>query len=194
MRIIAGEFGSRRLIAPRGSDTRPTLDRTREALFSMLQPRLQDARVLDLFAGSGALGLEALSRGSREAVFCDRQAEAARAIRANIQALKVQERTRLLRMDWARALALLKEEGRPFDLILLDPPYQMEAGPVLDKLAASGLLGPEGMIVLEHAADAAVEAPEGLRLIRHRRYGDSAFSFFVKEADGDENRGVPGQL
>ena len=182
MRIIAGEFGSRRLVAPKGRDTRPTLDRTREALFSILQPRLPGACVLDLFAGSGALGLEALSRGASEAVFCDHQAEAARAVRQNISALQLEQRTRLLRMDWARALALLAGEGRVFDLILLDPPYDMSAAPVLQSLAMHALLADEGMIVLEHDAALQPELPVGLSLTKRRRYGDSAFSFIGKEA------------
>lgn len=150
--------------------------------------------MLDLFAGSGALGLEALSRGAAAAVFCDKQAEAAACVRANIQALALKDRARLLRMDWAQALELLSKEQQRFDLILLDPPYGMPALPVLRRLVEFGLLCPEGMIVLEHAADAAPPEPEGLRLDRQRRYGDSAFSFYTKEALEHENGNLSGQL
>ena len=122
MRIIAGEMRSRTILAPKGTDTRPTLDRTRESLFNIIAAWCPDARVLDLYAGSGALALEAISRGAQSAVLCDSSREAARVIKANIEALRVQDRARLLPMMDSQALALLGREGARFDLVFLDPP------------------------------------------------------------------------
>ena len=118
MRIIAGEMRSRTILTPKGTDTRPTLDRTRESLFNIIAAWCPDARVLDLYAGSGALALEAISRGAQSAVLCDSSREAARVIKANIEALRVQDRARLLPMMDSQALALLGREGARFDLVL----------------------------------------------------------------------------
>ncbi|MBQ2028511.1 MAG: RsmD family RNA methyltransferase [Clostridia bacterium] len=115
MRIIAGEFRSRTLLAPKGMDTRPTLDRTRESLFNIISAECPEARVLDLYAGSGALALEALSRGAASAVFCDKSREAARVISANITSLKVEDRARLMAMSDQQAVRTLQQEGTQFD-------------------------------------------------------------------------------
>lgn len=146
MRIIAGEFGSRRLVVPSGDAVRPTSDRAREALFAALGD-VSDARVLDLFAGSGALGLEALSRGADHAVFCERSPRALAALEANIATLGVEGRCTVVRGDALRRLDVL---GDAFDVILLDPPYAdwPRLGP---RLAAriGGLLAPGGRVVAE---------------------------------------------
>jgi 16S rRNA (guanine966-N2)-methyltransferase len=170
MRIIAGEWRGRRLVAPKGDATRPTADRTRETLFSMLTSRLgsfEGLSVLDLFAGSGALGLEALSRGAAQCLFVEHEPEAIRAIRANIAALRAQVRcdvkaASVLSMATARAAS---------DLILLDPPYGTGAGQVaLDKLRRLGWVGTATWIALETAHDERV-AVVGLTIDAERRVG-----------------------
>lgn len=150
MRIIAGAWRGRPLVAPKGDTTRPTADRTREALFSMLTSRLgsfEGLRVADLFAGSGALGLEALSRGAVSCVFVEQDKAALDALRANTEKLG------LLRADIRATSALsLGQASEPLDLILMDPPYQSGAGAVaLDKLSRLGWTGPASWISIETA-------------------------------------------
>ncbi|MDE8652913.1 16S rRNA (guanine(966)-N(2))-methyltransferase RsmD [Novosphingobium album (ex Liu et al. 2023)] len=156
MRIVAGEWRGRKLAAPEGDATRPTADRTRETLFSMLTSRLgafEGLKVADLFAGSGALGLEALSRGAAHCLFVDQDAAAIRAIRANIAALRAQARCEV-RAGSALTLGPAKE---PLDLVLLDPPYGTGAGAVaLDKLNRLGWIAPATWISLETGRDEAV--------------------------------------
>ncbi|BDI61406.1 16S rRNA (guanine(966)-N(2))-methyltransferase RsmD [Qipengyuania nanhaisediminis] len=151
MRIIAGEWRGRRLATPRGENTRPTADRTRETLFSMLASRLgsfADLRVADLFAGSGALGLEALSRGAAHCLFVENDREAADVIRANIETLAARGRATL---DKGSVMAL-RAAHEPVDLLLLDPPYGTGAGEVaLDRLLRLGWIGEATWIALETA-------------------------------------------
>lgn len=151
LRIIAGEWRGRKLAAPEGDTTRPTADRTRETLFSMLVSRLgsfEDLRVADLFAGSGALGLEALSRGAAHCLFVDQDAGAIRAIRRNIANLKATDRSDVR----AGSVLALGPAKQPLDLVLLDPPYESGAGQVaIDKLARLGWIGETTWISLETA-------------------------------------------
>jgi 16S rRNA (guanine966-N2)-methyltransferase len=153
MRIIAGQWRGRKLSAPAGDNTRPTSDRTRETLFSMLASRLGDfegLKVADLFAGSGALGLEALSRGAAHCLFVEQDAAAIRAIRANLAALRAQAQADV-RASSVLSLGPVKE---PLDLILLDPPYGTGAGAVaVDKLVRLGWIGPATWVCLETHAD-----------------------------------------
>ncbi len=149
MRIIAGEWRGRPLRAPKGETTRPTSDRTRETLFSMLTSRLgsfEGLTVADFFAGSGALGLEALSRGAEKAIFVEQDAAAIRALRENIAALRAQQRCDVRAMS-VMALGVAKQ---PVDLLLLDPPYETGAGAVaLDKLKRLGWIAPGAWISVE---------------------------------------------
>jgi 16S rRNA (guanine966-N2)-methyltransferase len=170
MRVIAGRWGGRRLQAPPGAATRPTSDRVREALFSVLGARVDGARVLDLFAGSGALGLEALSRGAAEATFVDSAPAAIRAIRANLEALGGEAEVR--RADARRFLGSASAAGRHYDLVFLDPPYRM-AGRLRGELteALPAVLAPEAAVVTESDRRAALDLD--LPLIDERRYGDT---------------------
>lgn len=149
MRIIAGEWRGRNIVAPQGDTTRPTADRTRETLFSMLTSRLgsfEGLLVADLFAGSGALGLEALSRGAAEAIFVEQDAAAIRALRTNIANLRAAQRCDVR----ASSVLAAGPAKRVPDLILMDPPYETGAGIVaLDKLKRLGWIGPEAWISLE---------------------------------------------
>lgn len=177
MRIIAGEARGRSLAAPRGMDTRPTLDRVRESLFNILRPYLTDARVLDLFAGSGALGLEAISRGAAEAVFVDNAHAAQEAVRRNIDTLGMADRASLLRCDWHAALRRLAGEAARFDLIFLDPPYNMpHTDALLAQLREGGLLAEDALVVYEHAKELPPDMT-GWTLADQRGYGDTVISF-----------------
>ncbi len=172
MRVIAGRFGGRRLSAPRGARTRPTSDRVREALFSVLGD-LEGARVLDLFAGSGALGIEALSRGAAQATFVDSAPVALRALRDNLTALEIgAEAAEVRRADARGFLRSARNTGREYDLVFLDPPYRRAA-------ALATELDRDLPAVLSPGARVAVEtgrqAPLGLSLplLDERRYGDT---------------------
>jgi 16S rRNA (guanine966-N2)-methyltransferase len=180
-RIIAGEAGGRRLAVPAGEAVRPTSDRVKESVFSALGPtRLVGARVLDLYAGSGALGLEALSRGAAEAVFVDWDAAAARAIRANIETLGFEGRA-VLRPSSVTALLAGPRPGDPFDLALLDPPYDTPAAEVeavLRLLIEGEWLTPDGTVVVERAANSApLGWPGGWGSTWERCYGDTLVLF-----------------
>jgi 16S rRNA (guanine966-N2)-methyltransferase len=166
MRVVAGEFKGQRLRMPRGAPTRPTADRVREALFSMLGD-VEGARVLDLYAGSGALGIEALSRGAAAAVFVERDPRAAAAIQANLDAVGAEGE--VSRVD---ALAFLKRPMGPFDIVFCDPPYDSGpriAGPLAERLPA--LLSENARIVTESDKRNPLELP--FPLIRERTYGDT---------------------
>ncbi len=170
MRIVAGRFGGRRLAAPAGTATRPTADRVREALFSILGARIAGAQVLDLFAGSGALGLEALSRGAAAATFVDRDPAAIRVVRSNLAALGIQAEVR--RGDAQGFLRTARAAARQYDVAFLDPPYRQAEGlgPVLSA-ALPPVLAPDALVVAE--SDRRVPLALDLPLLDERRYGDT---------------------
>lgn len=180
MRIVAGEFRGRELTAPAGDATRPTAARAREALFSILVD-VSDARVLDLYAGSGALGLEALSRGAEQAVFVEVSKAAQRAIKQNIVSLALVARATLLPLRAEASFGALGRHG-PFSLVFADPPWAdaQAAFGVLVRLATTSLLAPAARLVLEHAARSAPKVPENspLREVDTRRWGDTAVTIF----------------
>jgi 16S rRNA (guanine966-N2)-methyltransferase len=170
MRVITGIYGGRRLQTPPGLDTRPTSDRVREALFSILGDRVHDARVLDLFAGSGALAIEALSRGAREATLVDNAAPAIRAIAANLEALDAD--ATVVRAEVRRYLGGASRDGRSYDLVFLDPPYRLAASLGRDLSAAvAAVVAPGGTVVAESDRRAPLEVD--LPLEDERRYGDT---------------------
>jgi len=178
LRITGGAWRGRTLFAPAGRMTRPTQQRIREALFDILRARVNGAAVLDLFAGSGALAFEAVSRGAAAAVLVDNGAAAARVIARNLETLAIRKPIRFLKCDWARAAALLRSEGARFDLVFLDPPYAMSAQGLLD--AAAALLADDGVMVYEH--NRRFDPPETASAVRVdvRLYGDTALSFYTK--------------
>jgi len=185
VRIIAGSFGGRPLVAPRGCATRPTADRVREALFSILGD-VAALDVLDLFAGSGAFGLEALSRGAATATFVESAHPALVALRANVAALAVDDRTTLVATDVDAGLARLARDGRRYGLVFLDPPYAAGVGDMtLGALVTRGLLVPGAWVVLEHSSrDAAPAAPAMLPSRFERTYGAAALSFHRFHPEG----------
>jgi 16S rRNA (guanine966-N2)-methyltransferase len=169
MRITGGALGGRRLVAPRGARTRPTSDRVREALFQILGP-LDGARVLDLFAGSGALGIEALSRGAAEATFIDSAPAAIAAVRRNLEALDLDAEVR--RTDARAFLRNARAGGRFYSLVLLDPPYRLAAGLGRElSEAVPAVLAPAGRVVSESDRRSPLELD--LPLLDERRYGDT---------------------
>ena len=179
MRIIAGSARGKTLLAPRGSRTRPTPARVREALFALVAAHLPAARVLDLFAGSGALGLEALSRGAASAVFVDFDTEAICALRRNLGTMA--SRATVLPIPATAALRRLASSGQRFDLIFLDPPYAGGLLPgCLQQLVTLDLLTREAVVTCEyHRLMPAPAAPAGLRLARSRCVGDTCIGLFV---------------
>jgi 16S rRNA (guanine966-N2)-methyltransferase len=169
VRIVGGRFGGRRLVTPRGRDTRPTADRVREAVFSILGS-VQDARVLDLFAGSGALALEALSRGAANAVLVDSSASAIAAIKRNLAALDVSAEVR--RQRASGYLQAARAAGRQYDLVFLDPPYDLARGLGAELSAQLAPVLASGARVLgesDRRAPLELELP----LLLERRYGDT---------------------
>lgn len=188
MRIIAGEFRSRTLEAPPGQATRPTSDRLRETLFNVLAPRIRDACFLDLYAGSGAVGIEALSRGATRVVFVERAELALAALRANLARLGIRDAFRVQAGSVSAFLRRVRA-GEPlkFDLIFLDPPWDaaQEYAATLGLLGGSpsGLLAEGALIVAEHRRKQPLEDCYGtLRRTRLLEQGDAALSFYVVEA------------
>jgi 16S rRNA (guanine966-N2)-methyltransferase len=183
MRITGGMYRSRALRAVRGQATRPTSDRVREALFGILASAgaLEGARVLDLYAGTGALALEALSRGAAAATLVESSPDALSVERANIEALGVKSRAHVVAGDVHRALPRLAERG-PFDLVLADPPWSLVEGGgpprALSALASAGALSEAAWVVLEHAARTPAPDASPLIVLETRRYGDTALTFY----------------
>jgi 16S rRNA (guanine966-N2)-methyltransferase len=177
MRVIAGRLGGRRLAAPRGMATRPTSDRVREALFSALGD-LAGAAVLDLYAGTGALGIEALSRGAARATFVESGRQALAALRQNLAALGLEGAARVVALPVERAVTTLPAEA--YDLVLADPPYAaIGAVPrVIEALLRAGALAPDGRVVVEHAARDAAPPVAGLVARPTRTYGDTALTLY----------------
>ena len=181
MRIIAGRHKGRTLKAPKWEGLRPTSDKLRETLFNILAPRIERARVLDLFAGTGAVALEALSRGAASATCVDSDRRAARFIAENAAACGETNRCVIIR-DRAEHALHSRLAGKHFDVVVLDPPYDAAAPePVLE--AALRCLAPDGLLVLEHAFRRAVPAVAGARVTRTVRSGDSALTLFEVQVD-----------
>ena len=183
MRVVAGELGSRRLVGP-PPGVRPTADRVRESLFA----RLGDPagmRVLDLYAGTGALAIECLSRGADEAVLVDRAPSSLAVIRENLAALDLDSKTRVLRGDSVKVVHRLGRSGERFGLVFIDPPYaSMEAHRALQAVVEAGVLAPDGSVVVETAKRHPLRATPGLRVLAEWGYGDT---LLVHLARGDSN-------
>ena len=183
MRVIAGTFRSRPLVAPRGLDTRPTSDRLRETLFNVIAPRIVGAAFLDLYAGSGANAIEALSRGAKQVVLVEKAAPANAAIRENLKTLHIQAGYQLETRSVAATLKRLQEQGQQFDLIFLDPPYNAaeEYAQVLSFLGRddASLLAPDAVVIAEHHRKQRLEEDYG-KLHRYRllEQGDASLSFY----------------
>ncbi|MEO1241730.1 MAG: 16S rRNA (guanine(966)-N(2))-methyltransferase RsmD [Pseudomonadota bacterium] len=184
MRIIGGKFSGRRIMAPKGTGSRPTTDRTREALFNILGARddmdFDGARVIDLFAGSGALGLEALSRGAAWCLFVETDSAARGAIRDNVEALGLFGCTRIHRRSAAALGQKPASAGAPFTLAFLDPPYRKDlAAPAMETLHTGGWLAPGALIIIEQAADETPVTADGYKETDRRKYGDTQVGIYL---------------
>ena len=184
MRIIAGSARGRTLIAPKGLHTRPTLDHVRESLFNIIQRDVPGAVVLDLFAGSGALGLEALSRGARQAVLVDKARQAMDCIRRNVEMLRAAEQALLRQGDWQAVLMQL--DGIQFDLVFLDPPYKLvKYREMAALLVQRNLLNHDALLVIEHQKNVAIALPPEFLLRDVRTYGDTQIHLFRFSTGGN---------
>ena len=176
MRVIAGKYKGRRLNSVKGDNTRPTLDRVRENVFNLLSPSLAGARVLDLFAGTGAIGIEALSRGAADVVFCDQARDSVATVRANLAV--VGENRRVMCSDYKQCIRALGSDR--FDIIYLDPPYDFDP----DLAAIAEVLARGGRIVYEHSAAKAVALPvRGLSVADERKYGVARITILERSDD-----------
>ena len=173
MRVIAGRYKGRRLKAPTWEGLRPTSDKLRETLFNILAPRIEGARVLDGYAGTGAVGIEALSRGARHVTFVERDRRATALIAENVKAC---DPAAVYTIETGDVATLLRTRPAAFDLIWLDPPYDSNSVEALD--AAAGALAPGGLVVLERATRRAPDHPDSLTRIRDVKSGDSTITFF----------------
>ncbi|WP_138751630.1 16S rRNA (guanine(966)-N(2))-methyltransferase RsmD [Paenibacillus sinopodophylli] len=180
MRVIAGEAKGRTLKAVPGTNTRPTTDKVKEAIFSMIGPYFDGGMALDLFAGTGGLGIEAWSRGVEHTVFVDRERISIDIIRQNVETAKMGSAAEIYKNDAERALKALAKRGLRFRLVFLDPPYKMVTmDNLMSELAASGLLEPEAIIVIEHdASHLYPEQMEQFEQFKHAKYGDTAVSIY----------------
>lgn len=178
MRVIAGQFKGRRLKPPAWDGLRPTSDKLRETLFNILAPRIQGARVVDGFAGTGALGIEALSRGAAHVTFIEQDRRAIALIRQNLAACGSDGRDQSYTIEHGDVAAVLRRSADANDLVLLDPPYDLHAiNEVLE--AAAARLAPDGLIVLERASRREPDVPAVLRRVRDVKSGDSTLTFLA---------------
>ena len=184
MRVTGGDARGRRLRVPKGQALRPTAARVKAALFNILPHDLRGSKVLDLFAGTGNVTIEALSRGAAEAILVDSSTAAGKVIRENLRRLRLMDRTKVWITPVSRALRLLARRGESFDVIFLDPPYEHHLVESSLKIIAHGdLLQEAGVLVAEHSVREKVDSCyESLILRDQRRYGTTLLSFFKQEA------------
>jgi len=186
MRVIAGEAGSIRLVTPKGATLRPTSDLVREALFSSLASEIIEARFLDVYAGTGAVGIEALSRGAAVCVFVERDRRCVEAIRRNLENTRLAARAVVVSGDARRALARALRSAGPFDVAFLDPPYDDEtAGGVAQAILREGLSESRGRLIYQHSKQA---PPRGLpEPERVRGFGETVLAWYRPAAKGSEH-------
>lgn len=184
MRVISGKSRGKKLVSLEGNNTRPTLDRVKEALFNKIQFCVQDAVVLDLFAGSGALGVEALSRGAKEAVFCDKVPDAIKVIKQNVTATNNLDKSQIINKDYNEVLEDMSKLNKKFDIIFLDPPYKTNlAIESLQKIVMSNLLTEDGIIIIETDninKEKEILDLEEIEIFDKRKYG-SVWLIFIRK-------------
>jgi len=184
MRVISGKARGKKLISLEGMNTRPTLDRVKEALFNIIQFDIIDKNILDLFAGSGAIGIEAISRGAKSVTFCDNSLDAIKIIKTNIENTRSKENAIVLHKDYIAALNILSEEKRKFDIIYLDPPYKTDfAKNAIEKIIELNLLSKDGIIILETDDTEKIEqiTNQEIEIFDKRKYGRAILIFIRKE-------------
>jgi 16S rRNA (guanine966-N2)-methyltransferase len=187
MRIISGQQKGHRISSGKNAGIRPTSDRVRESIFNVLREEVAGKRILDLFAGAGGLGLEALSRGATSVTFVDASSQSTNVLRKNLEKLKVKDRSSVIRQDGLKALHKLRES---FDIVFADPPYGKGfAQRIVESIAQSGVLKHGGILVLEHHKKETFSCPENqLSLVKQKRFGDTMISFFLNRDPKNHTR------
>ena len=186
MRVVSGSARGCKLSSPEGMDTRPTTDRIKETLFNIISPEIYDCRFLDVFSGSGAIGIEALSRGAQKAVFVENAQSAIKVIEANLEKTRLKDKAEILKTDALKAVEMLKAKNEKFDIVFMDPPYMKDlAWPVIKAIKAGGILNDEGIIIVEESSEAEIPEIEGLRVYRTKDFKTTVMSFWTQEADND---------
>jgi 16S rRNA (guanine(966)-N(2))-methyltransferase RsmD len=179
LRVISGKLKGKRLFTLKGMDLRPTSDRVKEAIFDILQNSIPGRKVLDLFAGTGAMGIEALSRGAKGAVFVEGSPQSLTVLYKNLEACRLQEQAEVLSREVQAGIKILSERGETFDLIFLDPPYGKGlARKTLQALSGESILAPDALIVAEHSPAEDLDAISFLERVDQRKYGSTLVSFF----------------
>lgn len=182
MRVISGEARGHRLAAPEGLDTRPTTDRIKESLFNIIAPDIDDCVFLDLFSGSGAIGIEALSRGAKKAVFVENEKKALEAIDNNLTHTKLEHKAEVLKGEVLTSIKMLGSKNAVFDIIFMDPPYMSDLyKPTLRAILDEGILKKEGYVIAECAAKVALPNIDGLKIVRTKDYKTTVMSFWTLE-------------
>ena len=179
MRIISGEHKGRRLVGGKKTEVRPTSDKVKESIFNVLREEVEGKRVLDLFAGAGSLGIEALSRGAQWVTFVDASSQSINILKKNLKNLNLKSKSTVLRLDGLRALNKLKQN---FQIIFADPPYLKGfVQRIIDSVAQSEVLEKNGILILEHHKKEALSLPEEkLSVLKQKKFGDTVISFFLK--------------
>ncbi len=185
MRIIAGTSKGRRLVTPKSHSLRPTSDRVKESIFNILGKDIEGKVILDLFAGTGNLGIEALSRGAKKTIFVEKGRQALRLIQRNLARCGLLERSEVLPVDADRAIGILKQREVAFDLILMDPPYEKGwLQKIFMKLNSHPIYQRNSILVIEHGRHEPLPSVmHGWNLIRQRRMGDTVISFLSPQED-----------
>ncbi len=181
MRVIAGKAKGAKLFSPKKDKIRPTLDRIRESLFSIICDRIPEARFLDLYAGTGSNGIEALSRGATYCAFVDNSVQSLDLVKKNLEKTRLSTMASMHNLVLPRALHVLKAKEEPFDVIFADPPFEhVDYRKLLEKIDDESLLAEDGMLIIEHSSSTPIESSTGgLQLQRSARYGDVSLSFFA---------------
>ncbi len=188
MRVISGSARGLKLSAPEGLSTRPTTDRIKESLFNIIAFDLYGCRFLDLFSGSGGIGIEALSRGAVKAVFVDHAQSSIKVIKSNIEKARLSDRAEVLCMNVGAAVAALGKRNESFDIIFMDPPYSMGlTDSTLYSILDAGILAPEGMIIAEQSVQETVPEIEDLEIVRIKDYKITKMTFLEAKKRGLED-------
>ena len=186
VRVISGSARGLKLNTPGDDRVRPTTDRVKESMFNIVQDWAYDSQVLDLFAGSGALGIEALSRGASQAVFCDNSLDSIKIIKSNIEKARVADRSQIVNGDFKRCLRDMEEKNQSFVMIFVDPPYYEGLfEEVLDTIRSCKILKKDGIVIVEHDAKRPIGQVEGLEVYKEKKYGITMLTFYCLEDDDE---------
>lgn len=180
MRVISGKARGLKLDSPKNNDVRPTTDRVKESLFNIINSYIIDSEVLDLFAGTGSLGIECLSRNAKSCVFVDNKKESLDIVKSNIKKARVENESTVLKEDFKSAIKTLNLKNKTFDIIFLDPPYYENLFEIcLDEISKNNLLKKDGIIVVEHdTKEILSEKINNLEKFRDKKYGNTTLSFY----------------